>query len=71
MIYNNIGLIYCYLENYEKSLENYNESLKLFIDTLPNNYSSIASTINNIANVYSDAGDYKHCRLIIRQLFQL
>jgi tetratricopeptide (TPR) repeat protein len=57
--YNNIGLVYCYLSDYDKALEHYLKSLEIQENVLGKNHPNIAHTYNNIGLLYFDKEDYE------------
>ncbi|CAF2549258.1 unnamed protein product [Rotaria sp. Silwood2] len=47
MIYNNLGIIYCKLDNYFQALENHSKALAIRQAILPDNHADIASSYTN------------------------
>ncbi len=57
MSYNNIGLIYFNKGDKDKALKYYYKSLEIRKDNLPPNHPDIATSYNNIGEVYSKKYD--------------
>ena len=55
--YNNIGIVYYHLGEYDKTLDFYKKSLA--IDQQLGDEHGIATSYNNIGSVYTDFGDFK------------
>ncbi len=56
--YNNIGIVYDNLGDYDKALEFKNKALEMFKAVLGENHSDTAMSYNNIGVVYVELGDY-------------
>ena len=56
--YNNIGVVYDYLGDYDKALEYYNKALKISKAVLGENHRDTAMSYGNIGVVYDNLGDY-------------
>jgi CHAT domain-containing protein/lipoprotein NlpI len=57
--FNNIGLAYWKLGNYEKALENYNRVLSIRLTALGSKHPALATTYNQIGNVFWSLGNYE------------
>src|SRR5699024_10048897 len=58
-IYNNIGLCYYYMEEYDKAIVNYREALRIDAVTYGEDHESTAYIYNNIGAVYSEMNLWK------------
>lgn len=56
--YNNIGIVYQNLGDYDKALEYYFKALEITKDVLGEKHRDTAMSYNNIGAVYDDLGDY-------------
>lgn len=56
--YNNIGIVYANLGDYDKALEYYFKALEIYKVVLGEKHSDTASSYNNIGLVYDNLGDY-------------
>ena len=56
--YNNIGVVYNDLGDYDKALEHHNKALEIQKDVLGEKHRDTASSYNNIGCVYDNMGDY-------------
>ena len=56
--YNNIGIVYSYLGDYDKALEYLFKALEIKKDVLGENNSDTANSYNNIGVVYRNLGEY-------------
>ena len=56
--YNNLGIIYNNLEQYEKAIEHHNEALS-YLKKTNENYILEVQSLNNIGVVYKNQGNYK------------
>lgn len=57
--YNILGYISNELQDYEKSLEYHTKALKLAEENNLNEFFQVATSLNNIGNVYQNQGDYE------------
>ena len=58
MSYNNIGVVYDYLGDYDKALEYHFKALEIKKDVLGENHPNTAMSYNNIGEVYRNLGNY-------------
>lgn len=56
--YNNIGVVYSNLGDYDKALEHHNKALEIEKALLGENNSDTANSYNNIGAIYKDLGKY-------------
>lgn len=56
--YNNIGLVYHHLGNYDRAMENYDQALKIWLNIFGEMYYSVAAIYTNIGNIYSIQGNF-------------
>ena len=56
--YNNIGIVYDYLGDYDKALEFENKALEIKKEVLGEKHADTANSYNNIGVVYEELGDY-------------
>ena len=61
-IYNNLGLLFSELEQFEESIKYHNKAIELKKDYAPNDFYTISVSLNNIALAYKKAGYYSQAQ---------
>lgn len=67
-VYNNLGIVYKELEQFEESINYFNESIELKRKLKGNNRLIIDFTLNNLANTYKNAKQYELATKYYKQI---
>merc|ERR1711991_325923 len=57
--YNNLGIVYKSLGEYEKAITYFDKDLQITKDKLGENHVDVAASYNNLGNVYKSLGEYQ------------